>query len=67
MGCGVADPPNANKVFFYKTQLRWYKSPLKRLEIRFFVAYFGQFSCFWIRIRIHVPTTASDPGESNQC
>jgi hypothetical protein len=47
--------------------VRRYKNFLKGWKSGFFVAYFGQFSCSQIRIRIHIPSTASDPRESNKC
>ncbi len=49
--------------------LHKYKSLIERLEIRFILfVNFGQFPCFWIRIRIHNRANMGpDPGKPNQC
>jgi hypothetical protein len=39
---------------------------LKGLRSGVFVN-FGQFPCFWIRLRIRIPNTDPDPGEPDHC
>jgi hypothetical protein len=59
----------SQKVIFYRqyvkeyTYLRRYKSHFERLEIRF-ICNFGQFPSFRIRIRICIPNTDPDSGNT---
>jgi hypothetical protein len=49
-----------------KTNLRRYKSLFEREKTPGLFVIFGQFACFWIRIRFHIPYTDPDPIQPNE-